>query len=83
MRSWGLEGGGSAGEAFFRSVDGFMENEVAKLVQQRDAVAPETEMVLNEFIPFLSGLYHMHAMHCISHACHALISHACPGDGAQ
>ena len=47
-------GMGSATETFFKAIDNFMTGDVAGIVEQRDAVAPKTEMVLNEWIPFLT-----------------------------
>jgi hypothetical protein len=47
-------GMGSATSTFFHAIDGFMSGDVAGIVKQRDAVSPKTEMVLNEWIPFLT-----------------------------
>jgi hypothetical protein len=47
-------GMGSATNTFFKAIDDFMTGDVAGIVEQRDAVAPKTEMILNEWIPFLT-----------------------------
>ena len=41
-------GFGSGTSPFFGAIDGFMKGPVAEIVKQRDAVAPKTELVLNE-----------------------------------
>jgi hypothetical protein len=56
-------GMGSATNTFFKSIDNFMSGDVAGIVKQRDAVAPKTEMVLNEWIPFLTGADHFNISH--------------------
>ena len=47
-------GGGASGESYFTWVDSFMKDQVGPLVALRDSVAPKTELVLNEFIPFMN-----------------------------
>ena len=47
-------GYGSGSVSFAPAIDKFMTNDVLPLVQQRNKVAPETPMVLNEWIPFLT-----------------------------
>jgi hypothetical protein len=41
-------------EGFFTNIDNWMESLVLPLVALKDAVAPKTELLLNEFIPFLN-----------------------------
>jgi len=50
----GMQNGQTNGEAFFHSVDDFVKGTIVPLVAQRDLVAPDTEMVLNEWIPFIT-----------------------------
>ena len=45
---------GAQGGAFFGAIDSFVTNVVEPMVAKRDAVAPECEMVLNEWIPFIT-----------------------------
>ena len=47
-------GYGSGTVSFAPAIDNFIKNVVAPLVAQRDKVAPNTPMVLNEWIPFLT-----------------------------
>jgi len=49
--------GGSAGEgfeAYFSKIDAWMRSLALPLLAARDALSPATELVLNEFIPFMS-----------------------------
>jgi hypothetical protein len=50
----GFGAGGTAGEQFFKSIDGFIKGNVDEMIQKRNEVAPKTEFVLNEWIPFLN-----------------------------
>ena len=47
-----FESGGATGEGYFPALDTFINTTLAPLVATRDRVAPATEMILNEFIPF-------------------------------
>lgn len=46
------EGGGATGEGYFPALDAFVNTTLVPLVALRDKLAPQTELVLDEFIPF-------------------------------
>lgn len=51
---WGTSATGATGSKFFTAWDGFMKSNVLPIEAMKKALSSETELVLNEYIPFVN-----------------------------